>query len=120
MRIKTTATIALGLQLCFLTTTALGGEWTGRTTIRQLTIRDDRTVIVRQHGGSWINPDLCTRDGSILLSPPEVQGGAAGYKEIYATLLSALLTGRQINVFIDGCVSFGSHTFPAISQVAIY
>lgn len=117
---KTLMTILVGTQLCLLAVPALAGEWSGRTMISQLTVRADKTIVVRHVDGSWRNPDLCSVDTSIYLPPPGADGGAAGYREIYAMLLTAFMAGREVNIFIDGCVMFNAQTFPVVSQAAIY
>ncbi len=99
---------------------AFAGDWSGRTLLSQLTVRTDKTVIVRKETGAWLNPDVCLRDNVIVLLPPEAVGGAPAYKEVYATLLAAHLTGREVNFFIEGCTAIGSNTFPIFSQVAVY
>jgi hypothetical protein len=113
--------VAAGV-LCSLTAmfALAAGAWSGRTLIDRLTVRVDQTVIVVNESGTWKNLDLCDNDTRIVLLPPGAPGAAVAYKEVYASLLGAHLTKREINAFLDGCTLIGSQTFPVIAQVAVY
>jgi hypothetical protein len=98
------------------------GAWSGRTLIERLTVRADQIIVVTKASGSWENPSFCDDDSRIVLLPPRAESGALAYKEVYASLLGAHLTNREINAFLDGCapLTSGGTTFPVITQVAIY
>ena len=118
-KIRKLLAIMVGV-LCSLTAMlALAGEWSGRSTIRKLTVRDDQTVLVSSESGAWKNPDLCDNASRIVLLAPGAEGAAIAYKEVYATLLGAHLTRREINAFVDGCTSIGSKTYPVLTRVAV-
>ena len=107
--------------LCSLTAMiALAGEWSEQTLIGKITVRDDQTVIVVRDSGKWNNPDLCDNAGRIVLLPPGAEGAALAYKEVYASLLGAHLTNREISAFLDGCTLIGNKTFPILARVAVH
>ncbi len=119
-KIRKLLAVMVGI-LCSLTAmVALAGAWSGRTLIGRITVRVDQTVIVVNESGTWKNPDFCDNDTKIILLPPGAEGAALAYKEVYASLLGAHLTNREINAFLDGCTLIGNKTFPVLTQVAVY
>ena len=119
-KLKKPLAIMVGV-VCTLTAMfAFAGEWTGRTLIGKITVRVDQTVMIVSESGTWNNPDLCDDDKRIVLLPPAAEGAALAYKEVYASLLGAHLTNREINAFLDGCTLIGNKTFPVLTQVAVY
>ncbi len=119
-KIRKLLAVMVGI-LCSLTAmVALAGAWSGRTLIGRITVRVDQTVIIFRESGTWKNPDFCDKDTKIILLPPGAEGAALAYKEVYASLLGAHLTKREINAFLNGCTLIGSQTFPILAQVAVY
>lgn len=93
--------------------------WTGRQVLRQVTHKNDRTVIVRGLNGDWKNPDVCDDASLAVLSPANVSAPEA-YTEQYAALLGAQLTGREIKLFLSGCITVNGMTRPLITRIAIF
>jgi hypothetical protein len=112
--------LCLGVMCSLMTAVALAGGWSGKTTIQRVAVRVDRTIIVAAEPGPWVNPDVCDDPSKIVLLPPDSGTAPAAYKEIYALLLGAKVSNREINVYLDGCTLIGSKTFPVFTQVAIY
>ena len=118
-KIRKLLAIMVGV-LCSLTAMfALAGQWNGRAMIGKIIIQDDQTVLIFKESGAWKNPDLCDNGAKIVLLPPGAEGSAAAYKEVYASLLAAHLTSREINAFVDGCTLFGNKTYPVLTRVAM-
>jgi hypothetical protein len=86
--------------------------------LRQITHKDDRTVIVRGLNGDWKNPDVCDDASRVVLSPANASSPEA-YTEQYAALLGAQLTGRAVKLFLSGCIEVDGMTRPVITQIAI-
>ena len=119
-RIRKLLAITVGV-VCSLTATfALAGAWSGRVTIDKLTVRVDRAIFIANTSGTWKNLDLCDNDTKVVLLPPGAQGAVLAYKEIYASLLGAHLTRREIGAFLSGCALVGNQTFPIVVRVVIY
>ena len=118
-KIRNVLAVGVGLLYSLTAIVALAGEWTGRTLIGKITVRVDQTVMIVNESGTWNNPDLCDDDKRIVLLPPAAEGAALAYKEVYASLLGAHLTNREINAFLDGCTLIGNKTFPVLTQVAV-
>ncbi len=122
-KLRYSLTIAVGalFSLVALITWA-AGAWSGQTPIGRITVRVDQTVVVTKPSGNWVNPNSCDNASRIILLPPGSQGAALAYKEVYASLLGAHLTNRDVDVFLNGCapLASGGQTFPVISQVAVY
>ncbi len=112
--------ISVTAVMFLMSTAGYAGEWSGRLIVSQLTVRADKTVVIRHADGAWRNPDVCSRDNLIVLLPPGIEGGTEAYLEIYATLLAAHLNEREVNVFIDGCAQIGNQTFPVFTELAVY
>ena len=107
--------------LCGLTATiALAGGFTAKTTIKNLVVQTDKTIVVKGDAGDWANPDLCDSSVKIILPSPTSENAPEAYTEVYAVLLSAHLTGRQMRALLDGCMVLGNLSFPLISLVQIY
>ncbi len=110
--------------LCNLSATIAwaAGAWSGQTLIARITVRVDQTIVVTNPAGTWVNPNSCDNSTRIVLLPPGAQGAALAYKEVYASLLGAHLTSREVNIFLNGCapLAAGGQTFPVIAQVAVY
>jgi len=117
---RTMITLVTGALLSLAAMSASAGQWSDRTILSEVILGGDKTVLIQQHSGDWINPDACTRADAIMLLPPETQGGLEGYKEMYATLLAAHLMGREVRIFIEGCTSVGAQTYPVFSQLTVY
>ena len=60
------------------------------------------------------------RDTRIVLLPPAAEGAVIAYKEVYASLLGAHLTGREIRAFVDGCTLVGNKTYPVLTRVSVF
>ena len=99
---------------------ALAGEWSGKKSIRKITVRENQTIYVYPGSGEWSNPDLCDSAKRIILIRPGAEGAVIAYKEIYATLLSAHLTDRKIRAFLNGCKKISNKTYPILEQVEIF
>ncbi len=119
-KIRKLLTVIVGV-LCSLTAMfALAGGNSGRTLIGTINILANQTVFITPESGAWINPDLCDNSKKIVLLPPGAQGATLAYKDMYALLLGAHLTKRDINVFLGGCTLIGNQTFPVVTRVLIY
>lgn len=122
-RLRKPLTVAGGLMCSLAAMSALAaGAWSAQTLIDRITVRVDQTIVVTNPSGTWVNPNACDNNTRIILLPPGSQGAGLAYKEVYASLLGAHLTNREVAVFINGCASLasGGQTFPVINQVAVY
>lgn len=120
MKMKKYIAITVAVACGFSAPVALAGQWSAKTAIGKLTVKDDQTVLVSHESGIWTNPDLCDKDTQIILLPPGAEGGAVAYKEVYASLLGAHLTGREIKAFVDGCTLIGNRTYPSLKRIAVF
>lgn len=98
---------------------ATADDWSGDTQVSELVLEADRTVLVKLDGHDQPNPDVCASAKFIVLLPPEIEGGVTAYKEFYATLLAANMTGRQVSVSVEGCTAVGSSTYPILKRLAV-
>jgi len=57
------------------------------------------------------NPDSCSTSGYLTLD-----GSAANFKELYATLMTAYTSGKTVKVYYGGCNASG---YPLISAIAV-
>ncbi len=97
---------------------ASAGGWSGRQVLSQINHKNNRSVIVRGFNGDWRNPDVCDDASRAVLSPTTSTPEA--YTEKYAALLGAQLAGREVNLFLSGCISVSGVTRPVITEIAIY
>jgi len=111
------STIVIGMLICLVWVPAYAGGWSQSQTTKYLSKKTDRTVIVSGTEGAWGNPDLCDNDSTIVLlvKPSNTEW----YKETYALLLGAHLTGRKITARLSGCKLIGSSTFPVITTLKV-
>ncbi|MCZ6604673.1 MAG: hypothetical protein O7A03_05960 [Alphaproteobacteria bacterium] len=112
--------VVVGIVCSIAATLALAGEWSGKTTIGRIVVREDQTVLVYRVTGKWINPDLCDNDSRVVLPPPGAEGGTLAYREVYVSLLGAHLAKRKIKAFVKGCTSVGNQSYPTLVRVTIY
>jgi hypothetical protein len=122
MKVKTGKLLAIVVGvLCSLTATiALAGEWSVKTSIARIVVRDDQAVLVYRDGGKWKNSDLCDKDSYIVLLPSGAKGGNPAFREVYASLLGAHLANRKIKAFLAGCSKNGGRTYPRLTRITVY
>ena len=117
-QLKTRVLIISGVLLTTMCMSAFGNGWNGQQITMSVMHGKERTVITRGLYGPGKNPDQCDVDTLAILHPDIV--GPASYKETYALLLGAHLTGREINIYSSGCVTLGTTTYPSIAYINVY
>lgn len=112
--------IMVGVLCSLAAAVALAGEWSVKTSIARIVVRDDQTVLVYRVGGKWKNSDLCDRDSYVVLLPSAANDGNPAFREIYASLLGAHLANRKIKAFLAGCSKIGGRTSPRLARITVY
>ncbi len=122
MKAKIRKLLALMVGVLFSLTAmfALAAGWSSNKSIGRIIVFDNQTISVYPASGTWGNPDLCDSGARIVLLGPGAEGAAIAYKEIYATILGAHLTKRNIRAFLNGCHMIGSKTYPLLERVIVF
>lgn len=89
---------------------------TQKTTLIQYL--DDRIILI-QGEGNWGNPDVCENETRVILLP-EVLPSEAIFREIYASLLAAHLSGSDVRFRVQGCTELNNRTYPRVVRIDIY
>jgi hypothetical protein len=99
----------LALALCASATAHAEGS-SGAGTVNLVYFYEGHTGALITHSNQ-INPDGCASAAHFLLSDTYVK-----YKEVYALLLAANLSGKKVSISVSGCLQ----GFPLIKHVALY
>lgn len=107
-------TIAIGA-ICIFTTTSYAGGGSGLRPLAKLSV--EANILYRIDPETpFENPDGCGTSSFavVLRENPES-------KDIYSTALTALVSGKQINMWFNGCYTtwWGGVSAPIISTFAI-
>ena len=117
IRLRAICMVLISALIAMMSASALAGGWSGTQVIRNLNYTNNKTVVVVGLYGPWNNPTACESDKAVLLDPNVSQ---ESYDQVFAMLLGAHLTGREINFFLSGCKLLGSQTVPVIKNVNIF
>jgi hypothetical protein len=109
--------VVAGVLVTMMWTSAFAGGWSAKQVISNLKYSQDKTVVVFGLYGSWNNPNACDSDAAVVL---DQEAMLDSYDELFAMLLGAHLTGREIKFFLSGCKMLGRNTIPVIKKVNIY
>jgi len=60
-------------------------------------------------GGSWSNPNGCSRASAIVLLESD-----PNYEKAYSLLLAAFMAGKTVSGYSDGCATFDGQTYNKI------
>jgi hypothetical protein len=94
--------------------------WTQKEIIDRISHRSDRVAFIYADDGEWRNPDSCNDSKGIILDPESMINDAA-YKEEFAMLLTAKVSGGKVIAFVSGCYELpDGRTMPIIQRIAIY
>lgn len=61
------------------------------------------------YASDWRNPNVCSRDGAIVLLSSD-----PNYDKAYALLLAAYMSGKKVSGYSDGCATFDGQTYNTI------
>ena len=120
---------AVGTTCSLVATLATGAGWSGRAMVDKIVVHADQDISVFKASEvnglqeDWPNPDACDDSSKVILRPVRsvdgISSGVSSYEQAYAALLGAKLNGQTVVVFLNGCTSIGTVTFPLIEAVAI-
>jgi hypothetical protein len=89
----------------------------GNREIRKLTHADNsRLSIIATK--NWLNPDSCNKSNQVILAAGLLVSEKV-YREMYALVLSAHVSGRRVEVRTNGCIGIAGTTYPVITQVTL-
>jgi hypothetical protein len=92
----------------------VGGGSSGIQALDAARVRTDGVVLFRGVTVDWNNPDSCVRSDWVALSPLH-----AYYREIYAAMLAAYATAKEVSFWLSGCVEASGDTYPEISSITV-
>jgi hypothetical protein len=96
--------------LSFLLMTLSSAGFAGANTAWAVPTQVDLTYAGIMVYGSFGNPGGCAVTDRFF-----VPANAGQYKEIYATLMTALAAGKQVSVYVDACSPVGWYAAPAVT-----
>lgn len=104
------------ITLVLLASSALAGGRSGAGKIEQTYQRSsDGLLAVHKVGGDWDNPDSCDASDRIVITRDNESRA-----EFYSAILAALMAGREIDAWLNGCVDWSGTTYPNISGLYNY
>ena len=114
---KIVSSILTGLLLVGLCHSAFAAGNAGNREIRKLTHADNsRLAIIATK--NWLNPDSCNKSNQVILAAGRLVSEKV-YREMYALVLSAHVSGRRVEVRTDGCIGIAGTSYPVITQVTL-
>ena len=106
-----------GLLLAGLSHSAFAAGNAGNREIRKLTHADNsRLSIIATK--NWLNPDGCDKSNQVILAAGRLVSEKV-YREMYALVLSAHVSGRRVEVRTSECIGISGTTYPVITQVTL-
>ncbi len=89
----------------------------GNRELRKLTHADNsRLSIIATK--NWLNPDACDKSNQVVLAAGRLVSDKV-YREMYALVLSAHVTGRRVEVRTSDCIGIAGTTYPVVTQITL-
>ncbi len=95
----------------YLATAVAHADWTGRQDLHRIYTAASTVYIQTQPSSAHINPENCSSSSNYAMDP-----AALLFEERYQMLLTALASGKQVSLEINGC--HGS--YPKLTKVIVY
>ena len=86
------------------------GGWSGSSVISSVGVSAGYIIVPGDHDPG--NPDFCEKG-----LPLVVDNERADYSEIYALLVASFLQGKQVDIYVQGCIDYSGKTRPRITAV---
>ena len=83
--------------------------------IDTVSVKPAGEITVSGIDGVWLNPDACENSSVVALSPQHPY-----YREIYASILAAHTTVKEVRFFLNGCIAVNGVFYPQVRSVVIY
>ena len=115
---KVIVALIVGVMAASLSHTAFAAGNAGNRAIKKMIHPDSTRVLIVAQNKIWLNPDACDKSNQVVLAAGELANDKV-YREMFAMLLSAQLTGRRVEIRSKDCLTVNGSTYPSITQVTL-
>ena len=112
-----TATLVAAVVLTGYSAAVLAAGNAGSRSIKKVTHQNSNRLYVTGDE-KWLNPDVCDNSSEVVLIASKLKSESI-YREMFAMIMSAHLSGRTINVQVKDCVSVQGVSYPIVDEVSV-